>query len=127
LTASKYPPEGWRLIALSNWGGDFPPRNLYAMHADGSGLRQITSGNYFEVDPAWSPDSAESMFSSTRCCATANSSRNYALYTIRPNGTKLHKLQARVIEDQASERRKALRRSRRRRRPPQPSNPSLRA
>jgi Tol biopolymer transport system component len=91
-------PDGeW--LAMSNGGGEFPPRNIYVMRSDGTEVRQITSGNFYEVSPEWSPDSDEILFSSTRCCATSSFSGNYALYTIRPDGSGLH----RVMEDDANE------------------------
>jgi Tol biopolymer transport system component len=91
VTGLAVSPDG-RLIALSNGGGEFPPRNMYVMRADGSRLRRITSGNYYEVDPAWSPDGGWIVLSSTRCCATAHSSGDYALYTVRPDGSGLRLL-----------------------------------
>lgn len=91
VTGLAVSPDG-RLITLSDGGGEFPPRNLYVVRTDGSGLRRITSGNHYEVAPAWSPDGSEIAFSSTRCCATAHSSGNYALYTVRPDGSGLRLL-----------------------------------
>jgi Tol biopolymer transport system component len=91
VTGLAVSPDGHQ-IALSNGGGEFPPRNVYVIRTDGSRVRQITSGNYYEVTPAWSPDGSEIVFSSTRCCATAHSSGDYALYTIRPDGTDLRLL-----------------------------------
>jgi dipeptidyl aminopeptidase/acylaminoacyl peptidase len=91
VTALSVSPDG-RRIALSNGGGEFPPRNLYVMRTDGSGLRRITTGNYYEIDPAWSPDASEIMFSSTRCCATAHYSGDYGIYTVRPDGSGLRLL-----------------------------------
>jgi hypothetical protein len=91
VTSLAVAPDGHQ-IALSNGGGEFPPRNLYVMRSDGSALRRITSGNYYEVTPTWSPDGSVIVFASTRCCATAHSSGDYALYTIHPNGTGLRLL-----------------------------------
>jgi dipeptidyl aminopeptidase/acylaminoacyl peptidase len=84
-------PNG-HLIVLSNGGGEFPPRNLYVMHSDGTEVRQITRGNFYDIDPAWSPDSRWIVFSSSRCCATATSTGTYALYAVRPGGSHLHEL-----------------------------------
>jgi Tol biopolymer transport system component len=86
ITRLAVSPDG-RLIALSNGGGEGPPRNIYVMRPDGTGLRQITSGNFSDVDPAWSPDGRSIAFSSTRCCAG-----EYSLYTMNPDGSGLRQL-----------------------------------
>jgi Tol biopolymer transport system component len=91
ITAMAVSPDG-RLVALSNGGGEFPPRNIYVMRSDGTELQKITSGNFFEVDPAWSPDGRSIVFASTRCCATAHSSGDYALFVINPDGSGLRQL-----------------------------------
>lgn len=91
ITSVTVSPNG-TMVALSNGGGEFPPRNIVVMASNGSHLRKITSGNFFEVSPAWSPDSHTLAFSSTRCCATAQNSGNYALYTMTPTGSSLRRL-----------------------------------
>ncbi len=98
ITGLAVSPNGL-LIAVSNGGGEFPPRNIFVMQSDGSGLRQITSGEFQEVDPAWAPDGSRIVFSSTRCCASDRSQSNYDLYTIRPDGSDLRHL----ISDSASD------------------------
>ena len=49
---------------------------LYVINADGSGLRQITSGDVNDIDPAWSPDGQWISFH-----------RNCALWLIRPDAS----------------------------------------
>jgi Tol biopolymer transport system component len=98
ITGLAVSPDGER-IALSNGGGEFPPRNIYVMRPDGTGLRKITSGDFYEVTPAWSPDGRSIVFASTRCCATAHSSGNYALYTMSADGSGLR----RITQDSASD------------------------
>lgn len=91
ITGVAASPDG-TMVAVSEGGGEFPPRNIFVMRADGSGLRQLTHGTYYEVAPSWSPDGKYLVFSSTRCCATEQDSGSYALYTIKPNGTGLHRV-----------------------------------
>jgi Tol biopolymer transport system component len=91
LTALAVSPDG-RLIAVSSGGGEFPPRNIYVMQPDGSHLQQITSGSVWDTSPAWSPDGSSIVFTSNRCCTTANSSGNYALYTMDPDGSELRRI-----------------------------------
>ncbi len=50
--------------------------DLYVINADGSNLRQITSGDPIDVMPAWSPDGTWIAFH-----------RSCALWTIHPDGT----------------------------------------
>ncbi len=91
ITGLAVSPDGG-IVALSNGGGEFPPRNIYVMGSDGSDVRQITSGEFSEVAPDWSPDGSRIVFSSTRCCATESSGGNYALYTMDPDGSDLRQL-----------------------------------
>jgi Tol biopolymer transport system component len=84
-------PDG-RWIALSSGGGEPPPRNIYVMRSDGSGARRITSGDFNDVSPAWSPGGDEIVFSRF-------STSHYALYVVRPDGTGLR----RVIDDGAND------------------------
>jgi dipeptidyl aminopeptidase/acylaminoacyl peptidase len=40
--------------------------HLYTVNSDGSGLRQLTSGNGFDITPSWSPDGTRMAFMSDR-------------------------------------------------------------
>ncbi len=98
VTGFAVSPDG-ATIALAQGGGEFPPRNISTIRSDGTGLRNLTSGNFYDVAPSWSPDGTLIAFSSTRCCATRTSTGNYALYTITRNGSDLH----RVFKDSSSD------------------------
>ncbi len=98
LTALAVSPNG-RLIAVSSGGGETPPRNIYVMQSDGSHLQQITSGSVWDMSPAWSPDGSSIVFTSNRCCTTAHSTGNYALYTIDPDGSGLRRITSQTASD----------------------------
>jgi WD40-like Beta Propeller Repeat len=82
--------------AHANWGANWSPdgkqivfnsgNRLFVMNADGSGLRKITSiwGEF----PYWSPDGRLIGFQSNRC----NCGSEYDVYTVRPDGSGLHRL-----------------------------------
>jgi mono/diheme cytochrome c family protein len=55
-----------RRIVFSYRKGGTHHYNLYEIGVDGSGLRQITSGDWDDVEPAWLPDD-RIVFCSTRC------------------------------------------------------------
>jgi Tol biopolymer transport system component len=72
-------PDGQQIIFDA--GSDFEvtrrhDHKLYVINADGSGLRQITSGDVNDIDPAWSPDGQWISFH-----------RNCALWLIRPDAS----------------------------------------
>jgi Tol biopolymer transport system component len=98
VTAFAVSPDGGT-IALAQGGGEFPPRNISTIRPDGTGLRNLTSGNFYDVAPSWSPDGKLIVFSSSRCCATWSSTGNYALYIMARDGGDLH----RVFTDSSSD------------------------
>jgi hypothetical protein len=56
--------DAWRILFSYRKGGSHN-YNLYEIGVDGSGLRQITSGAWDDVEPAWLPDGGM-IFCSTR-------------------------------------------------------------
>src|SRR5262249_53844659 len=45
---------------------DHPQEDIYIVHPDGSGLRQLTNDRAFDRGPRWSPDGRRIAFQSTR-------------------------------------------------------------
>jgi Tol biopolymer transport system component len=58
--------------------------DIYRMHADGSGVAQVTSDPSSEFDPAWSTDGTQIAFTSTRYDLGDG---NYEIYVINVDGT----------------------------------------
>jgi Tol biopolymer transport system component len=90
ITRLAVSPDGaW--LAVSNGGGEFPPRTIDLLRADGSDFRKLTSGHE-DVDPAWSPDGSSIVFASNRCCETSQGFDGYALYAMGTDGSGVHQL-----------------------------------
>lgn len=73
-TAPAWSPGGRRLVFSR--GGD-----LYAIGADGTGLRRLTRGRGSDADPTWSPDGRRIAFS-----------RSGVLYVMNANGSSARRL-----------------------------------
>ncbi|HYL04994.1 MAG TPA: protein kinase [Thermoanaerobaculia bacterium] len=61
---------------------DAPNENLFVIHPDGTGMRQLTTGNAKNRLPRWSPDGSRLAFYSNRGGV-------YQGWTIRPDGSDL--------------------------------------
>src|SRR6266516_813119 len=57
-------PDGIRSVFLSD--RDAGQLHVFVMNADGSGVTQLTSGDFVDDDPVWSPDGQRIAFHSTR-------------------------------------------------------------
>jgi Tol biopolymer transport system component len=78
----------WRERAKS--GGTIQTA-VFIVNVDGSGLRQLTPWKMLAGDPDWSPKRDFIVFS-TRPLVDFGSSGRSKLYTMRPDGSGMHKL-----------------------------------
>jgi Tol biopolymer transport system component len=78
--------DGSAIVLASGEAGEFPPRNLVLARGDGSGVRQLTTGQYWETSPSWLPDGSAVVFQSDRCCATSSETGTYQLYAVEATG-----------------------------------------
>jgi hypothetical protein len=75
-----------QVIAFSRNG------DIYVMHADGTGIRQVTSGPGDDLGPVWSPDGTRIAFS--RHLPDLKFATEAAIYLINPDGSGLVRLSA---------------------------------
>jgi Tol biopolymer transport system component/tRNA A-37 threonylcarbamoyl transferase component Bud32 len=80
LTPALSPDGDW--LAFSTTG---KRQNLFVVRKDGTGLRQLTDGDYSDRVPAWSPDGQRLAFYSNR-------SGKFDIWTIFPDGSGLQQL-----------------------------------
>jgi Tol biopolymer transport system component len=69
---------------------------IYTIHADGTGLRRVTTSPNYDRDPAWSPDGRRIIFSSR-----ATGAPEGYLYVVDPDGANLKQLTSGSDSDQA--------------------------
>lgn len=69
----RWSPDGQRIVFTSDRDATADQRarrdagafELYVMNADGSGVRRLTTNDYFDASPAWSPDGRRIAFVAT--------------------------------------------------------------
>lgn len=67
-----------------------PRQNLFVVHPDGTGLRQLTDGEFMDRQPRWSPDSTRIAFYSNR----GDKQEIWTIWTIRADGSQLERVAA---------------------------------
>ena len=72
-------------IAFHQQTGDDTTWNIFIMDIAGKNVRQVTSGEYFNLMPSWSPNGKLLAFFSNR-------SGNFEIYTIKIDGSNLKQL-----------------------------------
>jgi TolB protein len=90
-------PDGKRLaFTVNNDDGVAKPaggRALFVVGADGRGLRRLTPWSLRAGGrPSWSPNGSTILFANQPLGSDSNPGYGADLYTVRPNGTGLHKL-----------------------------------
>jgi RTX calcium-binding nonapeptide repeat (4 copies)/WD40-like Beta Propeller Repeat len=82
-------------IAFSRHSTGAAGRHLFVMEADGSDVRQITSGSVRDEDASWSPDGDRIVFTRTPVNEQGYNAGPPAIYAVDPDGTDLTPLFAR--------------------------------
>lgn len=82
-------PDGKKIVFLSLRDPGNPQtgpnREIYVMDADGSNQTRITNNPAFDVQPFWSPNGKQIIF-------TSNRDGNFELYVMNADGTKVRRL-----------------------------------
>ena len=89
-----------RKILFSYRKGGSDHFNLYEIDADGAGLRQLTHGDYDDIEPTYLPDGGI-MFCSSRCQRWVNCwfSQVAVLYRCDADGGNIHPVSANIEQD----------------------------
>ncbi|MBR4172620.1 MAG: PD40 domain-containing protein, partial [Kiritimatiellae bacterium] len=89
-----------RTILFSYRPGHEARYHLYTIQSDGTGLRQLTSGEYDDIEPAWLPD-GDIIFVSSRCRRWVNCwlTQVATIYRMKPDGSDIRMLSANIEHD----------------------------
>ena len=86
------------LFSYRRGGSDY--FHLYTIHADGTGLRELTTGPHDDIEPTWLPD-GRIVFCSSRANRWVNCwfTQVAILYACESDGRNLHPLSANIEQD----------------------------
>jgi len=89
-----------RTILFSYRPGGEEHYHLYTINADGSGLKQLTTGGYDDFEPTWLPD-GDIVFVSTRCRRWVNCwmTQVATIYRAKADGSALRMISANTEHD----------------------------
>jgi dipeptidyl aminopeptidase/acylaminoacyl peptidase len=87
-------------IAFTWWEFPRSRANIYAMDKDGGNVRQLTSRNFYDRGPIWSPNGARIAFYSNR-------SGNFDIWTMGADGTDMVQITAHTAKESAPDWKKA--------------------
>ena len=89
-----------RTIVFSYRPGHEQRYHLFSINADGTGLRQLTFGEYDDIEPAWLPD-GDIVFVSARARRWVNCWLTHVatIYRMKPDGTGIRMLSANIEHD----------------------------
>jgi cytochrome c553 len=91
--------DGQRILFSYRKGGT-EAYHMFEINADGSGLRQLTDGEYDDIEPTYLPN-GDIVFVSTRCKRWVNCwlTQVATLYRCGPNGENIHPLSSNNEQD----------------------------
>ncbi|MBP5509284.1 MAG: PD40 domain-containing protein [Kiritimatiellae bacterium] len=89
-----------RTIVFSYRPGDQERYHLFTINADGTGLKQLTFGEYDDIEPAWLPD-GDIIFVSARARRWVNCwlTQVATIYRMKPDGSGIRMLSANIEHD----------------------------
>jgi len=89
-----------RTILFSYRSGDSQRYHLYTINSDGTGLKQLTFGEYDDIEPTWLPD-GDIVFVSARARRWVNCwlTQVATVYRMKPDGSGLRMLSANIEHD----------------------------
>ncbi len=85
--APAWSPDGLKIAVLRQPGASPPPRGIYVLNSDGTGVNDLTVSSHSDGGPRWSPDGSKIVFH-----ASAYSSSTYHIWLMNSDGSGLVQL-----------------------------------